>query len=97
MKYGQPSGHVTLRFGSVDGRTELIVEDAGPGISQEDLPHIFDPFFRSASARAAGIRGVGLGLAIAKRIASAMTAELTAESSEGSGSQFIIRLRSESA
>ena len=49
------------RVAGRDGGTELAVEDAGPGIAPADLPHVFEPFFRSASAREAGVRGVGLG------------------------------------
>jgi two-component system, OmpR family, sensor kinase len=97
VKYGPPGGPIQVRVRTQDGEAELAVEDSGPGISPEDLPHIFDPFFRSATARTAGIRGVGLGLAVARRIAEATGARLTAECEPGRGSQFVIHFRAHSS
>jgi two-component system OmpR family sensor kinase len=89
VKYGR--GPVEVRVRPDGGAVELAVEDAGPGIAADDLPHVFDPFYRSAAARSAGVRGVGLGLAVARRIAEAMGATLTAESEPGRGSRFVVR------
>jgi heavy metal sensor kinase len=97
VKYGPPSGPIQVRARTRDGETELAVDDSGPGISPDDLPHVFDPFFRSAAARTAGIRGVGLGLAVARRIAEAMGARLTAESEPGRGSRFVVRFPTQSS
>jgi signal transduction histidine kinase len=91
VKYGPPGGPVRVSITTRAGEAELAVEDSGPGIAPEDLPHLFDPFFRSAAARAAGVRGVGLGLAVARRIAEAMGARITAESEPGRGSRFTVR------
>jgi heavy metal sensor kinase len=91
VKYSPAGSPVVVRVAARDGGTELAVEDSGPGIAAEDLPHVFDPFFRSAAARSAGIRGVGLGLAIARRIATAMGATLTAESTVARGSRLAVR------
>jgi two-component system, OmpR family, sensor kinase len=91
VKYDLAGSLIVVRVRAQVGGAELAVEDAGPGISPEDLPHVFDPFFRSAAARAAGVRGVGLGLAIARRIAGAMGATITAESTIGRGSRFAVR------
>ena len=88
VKYGPSGSPVDVRVVARDGGIELAVEDAGPGIAAADLPHVFEPFFRSASARDAGVRGVGLGLAIARRIAESMGARLTAENRAGAGSRF---------
>jgi signal transduction histidine kinase len=79
-----------IRLRAGDAGVELAVEDSGPGITAEDLPHLFEPFFRSSAAREEGVRGVGLGLAIAKRIAEAMGARLRAESVVGRGSLFVV-------
>jgi heavy metal sensor kinase len=97
VKYSPAGSPVVVRIAARDGGAELTVEDTGPGISAEDLPHVFDPFFRSAAARAAGVRGVGLGLAIARRIATAMGATLTAESTVGRGSRFTVRFPAKGA
>jgi two-component system, OmpR family, sensor kinase len=89
LKYSPTGSPITLRISGRDGGTELAVEDQGPGIAPADLPHLFEPFFRSAAAREAGIRGVGLGLAIAKRIAESMGARLSTENLPGVGSRFV--------
>lgn len=91
IKYAPASSPTVVRVRSQDGAPELAVEDSGPGIAAEDLPHVFDPFFRSAAARAAGVRGVGLGLAIARRIATAIGATITAKSTVSRGSRFVVR------
>jgi heavy metal sensor kinase len=90
VTHGPAMGPVMVRIGPREGGTALVVEDTGPGISSDDLPHVFDPFFRSANARTAGVRGVGLGLAVARRIATAMSARLTVESTGGRGSRFVL-------
>lgn len=91
VKYGPTAGPIRVAVGIRGGEPEVSVEDSGPGIAREDLPHVFDPFFRSAEARSAGVRGVGLGLAVARRIAEAMGARITAESEPGRGSRFAVR------
>jgi two-component system sensor histidine kinase MtrB len=64
------------------------VVDEGPGIPEAVLPHVFDKFF---SARASG-RGFGLGLYVAKRIASAHGGDLEADRYEGKGARFTMRI-----
>jgi signal transduction histidine kinase len=91
VKYASARSPVVIRLRAGGAGIELAVEDSGPGIAAEDLPHVFEPFFRSAAAREAGVRGVGLGLAIAKRIAEAMGAQLRAESVVGRGSRFAVQ------
>lgn len=65
---------------------ELTVRDHGPGIAEEDLPYVFDRFYRATAARA--LPGSGLGLAMALQIARAHGAELTAERAPGGGALF---------
>ena len=66
------------------------MRDHGPGIAEEDLPHVFDRFYRAASAR--GLPGSGLGLAIVRQVAEAHGGEVTAEPAEGGGTRMRLRL-----
>lgn len=70
----------------------ITVKDNGAGIDPKDLPHIFEPFYRADAARSPGKSGFGLGLAIAKSIVEAHDGEISAESTLGQGSRFVIRL-----
>lgn len=71
VKFSPPGGRVTLRLR--DG--ECVIEDEGPGIAAQDLPRVFDRFFRSDSARA--LPGSGLGLAIVAQYAARIGGEVT--------------------
>jgi heavy metal sensor kinase len=93
-KYSDPGTLITLRVWREGGTVALAVEDAGAGIAALDLSHIFEPFYRSAQARRRGIDGVGLGLAIAKRIASALSGSLGVQSELGHGTKFTLHLTS---
>ncbi|MFE9845344.1 sensor histidine kinase [Streptomyces goshikiensis] len=77
---------VDLVAGAPGRGPELSVRDHGPGIAPEDLPHVFDRFYRAGAARA--LPGSGLGLAMARQIARAHSAELTAEAAPGGGALF---------
>jgi two-component system, OmpR family, sensor histidine kinase MprB len=81
-KWSPPGGtvEVTLAGG------ELAVRDHGPGIEQSDLPHVFDRFYRAATARAKP--GAGLGLAIARQVADDHAGTVTAENAAGGGAIF---------
>jgi two-component system, OmpR family, sensor kinase len=96
-KYGPPGSPVTVRLRSAGTDVGVEIADLGPGINPADLPHVFEPFFRSTAARAAGVPGIGLGLAVAKRIADALGARVAAESELGRGSRFTVWLPAESA
>jgi heavy metal sensor kinase len=89
-KYSPPGTPINLRLQTLGETIALIIEDEGPGIESSDLPHIFDPFFRTSDTRLRGITGHGLGLAIAKRIADALGAAIEVQSERGKGSQFSI-------
>ena len=69
---------------------EVTVRDHGPGISPEDLPHVFDRFYRAAAARA--LPGSGLGLAIVAQVAEAEGGSVTAGTAVGGGALFRLRL-----
>ena len=91
-KYGRPGSIVRLESRREGSLALLFVEDTGLGIADEDLPRIFEPFFRSKRVRKQGIPGVGLGLSVVERIAVAFGGTVTAQSKLGSGSRFEIRL-----
>ena len=91
-KYSKQGSPITIRLDTAEDKVICIVEDAGCGISKEDQPHVFEPFYRSAQVRRQGYAGVGLGLAIVQRIASAFRGTLGVESEPGHGSRFIVKL-----
>jgi signal transduction histidine kinase len=78
--------------GTNQEEVRISVQDRGVGISASDLPHIFDPFFRSPKSIDAQIHGTGLGLAVASRIAEAMGGKLSVVSQIGAGSTFTLHL-----
>jgi signal transduction histidine kinase len=92
LKYSEPGSPVTVSLLRDAGAVLMTVADAGWGIGPEDLPHVFEPFYRSASARRLGRGGVGLGLAMARRIAEAFGGHLGVASEPGRGSRFTLRL-----
>jgi heavy metal sensor kinase len=92
LKYSEAGKPVAISVQGEGDATALCVQDAGPGIAAEDLPHIFEAFYRSPAVRRQGRAGVGLGLAMARRIARALGGSLVAESQEGHGSRFRLRL-----
>ena len=69
---------------------EIAVRDHGPGIDEDDLPYVFDRFYRAPSAR--GLSGSGLGLAIVRQVAESHGGEVTAEAAEGGGTRVRLRL-----
>jgi signal transduction histidine kinase len=87
-KYSDTGTPITLRVAAREGTAVLEVEDRGLGMAEADTPHLFEPFFRSSAVRRLGVEGIGLGLAVAKRIATAMGGNIEVHSRLGSGSLF---------
>ncbi|WP_392896770.1 sensor histidine kinase [Streptomyces sp. LN699] len=85
-KFSPAGVPVEVELTVLAGRPELTVRDHGPGIAPQDLPYVFDRFYRAGTARA--LPGSGLGLAMARQIARAHAAELTAEAAPGGGALF---------
>jgi two-component system sensor histidine kinase MprB len=85
-KWSPPGGEVEIAV--KDG--EVTVRDHGPGIADEDLPYVFDRFYRASSAR--GLPGSGLGLAIVKQVAEAHGGTVVAERADGGGTLMRFRL-----
>ena len=79
-------------------RVRITVQDRGPGISADDLPHIFDPFYRSEAVRNSQIPGVGLGLSLVKRIVESLHGTVEVKSSAATpGASFILYLPAQPA
>ena len=87
-----PGGRIAFSVRSNGTHAEAEVADTGPGIAPEDLPHIFERFYRGDRARARRSGGSGLGLAIARSIAEAHGGTLTAAGRPGAGATFTLRL-----
>jgi len=93
IAYTPAGGTVTLSLNlRPDGWVRVCVADTGIGISSEDLPHIFDRFWRVDRARTRKAGGSGLGLSIARSIAEAHGGTLEVESELGKGSTFEVLL-----
>jgi heavy metal sensor kinase len=86
VKYSPPGGHVTLSLSKNDGQARIVVEDTGPGIPPDQLPRVFERFYRGSDRGKMG--GSGLGLAIAQWVARAHRGEIRVESKVGRGSTF---------
>ena len=85
-KWSPPGGEVDVAVG--DAR--VTVRDHGPGIADEDLPYVFDRFYRARAAR--GMPGSGLGLAIVRQVAEAHGGDVVAENAEDGGTRMTLRV-----
>jgi signal transduction histidine kinase len=88
-----PPGVIVAVMAAAEGQTVRIeVRDTGEGISPEELPHVWERFYRGENARAEDSRGAGLGLALVKELTEAMGGSVEVESAVGRGSCFTVRL-----
>jgi two-component system, OmpR family, sensor kinase len=92
LQHTPPGGMVTLGIARHDGYAALMVTDSGQGIGANDLPHIFDRFYRADRSRSRHQGGAGLGLAIVKWVAEAHHGHVEVTSTPGAGSQFRLLL-----
>ncbi len=92
MRYTHENGKITVTQSVVKGGITISVEDDGIGIPEEDLPFVFERFYKADKARTRGRAGTGLGLAIAKNIVNTHQGQLTVTSKLGEGTTFTLFL-----
>jgi two-component system phosphate regulon sensor histidine kinase PhoR len=93
IKFNRPGGEARVRVESrEDGRIAITVSDSGVGIPSEDLPRIFERFYRVDKARSRQVGGTGLGLSIVKHVVERMNGTIHVESQLGKGSTFTLLL-----
>jgi two-component system, OmpR family, phosphate regulon sensor histidine kinase PhoR len=94
LKYNVPNGWVKMKYDKHDSSVRIIVEDSGVGIPEENLPRIFERFYRVDKERSREAGGTGLGLAIVKHIIEAHGSRVEVQSEVGKGSIFSFILKS---
>ena len=90
VKYSPEGGRVTIRIAEEDGSVGVEVADTGIGIPEDQIPHVFERFYRAEEARST--EGLGLGLSIARQIAEDHRGSIEVRSKPGEGSTFIMRI-----
>ena len=90
IKYNRPGGTVRVLCFARDVYLQIIVDDTGTGIPEEDLPKIFDRFYRVDKARSREAGGTGLGLSIASQTVKRMGGTIEVESVLGKGTRFTL-------
>ena len=92
VKFSPPDGVITVHVVREGEHALVGVADAGPGIGVEDLPHLFERFYRGAQARAGEAPGFGLGLALSQAIVHAYGGRIEARNRPQGGALFLMRL-----
>jgi signal transduction histidine kinase len=92
IRYSPAGAGMEILVAGANGQASVRVSDHGCGIAPEDLPHIFEAFYRADPARARETGGTGLGLAIAEQIVRAHGGAITVVSEPGVGSTFTMTL-----
>jgi two-component system sensor histidine kinase BaeS len=90
LRYTPAGGTVTLSARATEHGACISVADTGPGIPSEDIPHVFDRFYRGDTARDRASGGSGLGLAIARALVEAHGGTIEVESDVGHGARFTV-------
>lgn len=91
IKYSSEGARVALSLDIESGQAVVRIRDTGIGIAKEDLPYIFDRFYRVDKARTTALGGAGLGLSICKEIVDGLGGSIEAQSEPGKGTLFIVR------
>ena len=92
IKYNEPGGSVTVQVFANDKEANVTISDTGIGIAEENLPRLFERFYRVDKGRSRQMGGTGLGLAIVKHIVRSMNGEIEVHSKLGEGTEFLVTL-----
>jgi signal transduction histidine kinase len=92
LKYSPRGTAVSVCGRAVDGAIEIEVRDQGVGIDRDDLPHVFEPYYRGRLGDRESVRGTGLGLSLVQAAALAHGGRVDVTSTPGEGSAFTLRL-----
>jgi signal transduction histidine kinase len=92
IKYTPADGQVRVRVDSTDTAVLIHVQDTGIGIPQDDIDHIFDPFYRISDKQHLSVEGTGLGLAITRSIVEQHNGSISVTSESGTGTEFTVSL-----
>ena len=95
IHYNKPNGEIRVGTRSENGAAIVTIADTGQGIAAEDLPHIFERFYRADKSRSRAAGRSGLGLAISKAIVDAHGGTIELTSQPGAGTTFTVRLRAD--
>jgi len=90
IKYTPKGGNISLDLSASGGSVVFIIKDTGIGINDEDIPKIFDEFFRSKGAKKIDPYGKGLGLPFVKQIVEGLGGTIKVKSEEGKSAEFIL-------
>ncbi|MEM7697983.1 MAG: ATP-binding protein, partial [Verrucomicrobiota bacterium] len=96
IKYAAPDSSppvVELTISQNQSETSISVRDYGPGLTKKQLARLFEPFSKAASEAATSAPGIGLGLALCKRLARSINGDIRHESPAGRGARFVLSLR----
>src|SRR6185437_8827263 len=86
------SGEIVVSLSREDDAVELKVSDTGCGISEKDLPHVFERFFRGDASHARSVEGTGIGLSLVQELVKAHRGRISARSKLGAGSTITVRV-----
>ncbi len=91
IKYNKDNGKIYISLRRVRNKAVITIKDTGIGIKEEDLPHIFERFYRVDKSRNRKVEGTGLGLSIVKRIVMKYKGEISVKSTYNVGTEFTIK------
>jgi two-component system OmpR family sensor kinase len=92
VKFSAAGGEVKVTVVAGGDQADIVVSDSGPGVSPEDVPRLFQRFYRGKASRATDVPGVGLGLAISQALVERQGGRISVEASGEKGATFTVHL-----